>query len=204
MERFARSRTMEEIQQEGVPALFPSNLLERLHLAVGDKVRIIDPYINIFPCVIVGQYSGGRSFSIHGGKIPWTHSPSESILISLSSLESILGSHTKYTVAHFTLDPTKNRELTQFREEMEKIMQASGAGTGDLRFMIWDEELKVVVSQLDKNLSLLRGALPGGDGSVSPDRSRFVFLAPPASDQGGRHHARAGNHQGCCPAGVDH
>jgi ABC-type antimicrobial peptide transport system permease subunit len=160
MERFARARTREEIQQEGVPALFPSRLLERLQLAVGDKVRIIDPYINTFPCLIVGQYSGGRSFAVHGGKIPWTHSPSESILISLSSLESILGSHIKYTVAHFVLDPSKNRELAQFRLEMEKVMQASGTGTGDLRFMIWDEELKVVVGQLDKNMSLFQVLYP--------------------------------------------
>ncbi len=39
-------------------------------------------------------------------------------------------------------------------------MQASGAGTGDLRFMIWDEELKVVVGQLDKNISLLKVLYP--------------------------------------------
>jgi ABC-type antimicrobial peptide transport system permease subunit len=160
MKRFARPRTMEEIQQEGVPALFPASMLERLHLGVGEKVRIIDPYTNIFPTIIVGQYSGGRSLSVRGGKIPWTHSPSESILISLSSLESILGSHIKYTVAHFVLDPAKNRELAQFRLGMEKVMQASGAGTGDLRFMIWDEELRVVVSQLDKNMSLLQVLYP--------------------------------------------
>ena len=160
MERFAQARTMEEIQQEGVPAVFPSRLLEQLQLEIGEKVRVIDPTTNSFPSIIVGQYSGGRSFAVRGGKIPWTHSPSESILISLSSLESILGSHIKYTVAHFVLDPAKNRELAQFRTEMEKVMQASGAGTDDLRFMIWDEELKVVVSQLDKNMSLLKVLYP--------------------------------------------
>ena len=160
VERFAQARTREEIQQEGVPVLFPTSLLEQLQLEVGEKVRIIDPYTNIFPSIIVGQYSGGRSLTAHGGKIPWTHSPSESILISLSSLEFILGSHIKYTVAHFVLDPAKNRELTQFRLEMEKVMQASGAGTGDLRFMIWDEELRVVVGQLDKNMSLLQVLYP--------------------------------------------
>ena len=36
------------------------------------------------------------------------------------------GSQTKFTVAHFSLDPTKNRELPQFRADMEKVMQASG------------------------------------------------------------------------------
>ena len=160
VERFAQPHTMEEIQQDGVAAIFPVNLLEQLQLKVGDTVRIIDPYVNIFPCVIVGQYSGVRSRGIHDGIIPWRYSPDDSILIPLSSLESIEGSHLKYTVAHFTLDPKKNRQLPQFRTEMEKVMQASGSGMGDLRFQVWDEELKVVTGQLDKNISLLKVLYP--------------------------------------------
>ncbi len=160
MERIAQPRTLDDIRQDGVPALFPAILLEQLQLKVGEKVQITDPFTNIFPCVIVGQYSGGRSFGVQGGKIPWIYSARDSILISLSDMKSIEGSHIKYTVAHFSLDPTKNRELAQFRTEMEKVIQASGAGTGDLRFMIWDEELKVVVSQLDKNITLLKVLYP--------------------------------------------
>jgi len=63
-------------------------------------------------------------------------------------------------VAHFSLDPTKNRKLPQFRADMEKVMQAYGAGTMGLRFVIWDEELRVVVAQLDKNISLLEVLYP--------------------------------------------
>ena len=160
MERFAQARTLEEIRQDGVPAIFPASLLEQWQLKVGERVQITDPFTNIYPCVIVGQYSGGRSFGVQGGKIPWIYSARDSILISLSDMKSIEGSHIKYTVAHFSLDSTKNRELAQFRLDMEKVIQASGAGTGDLRFMIWDEELKVVVSQLDKNISLLQVLYP--------------------------------------------
>jgi hypothetical protein len=160
MERFTAPRTMEEIQQDGVPVIFPTDLLEPLQLEVGEKVQITDPFINIFPCLIVGRYSGGRSIAIQAGKIPWTYSPSDSILISLSALESIEGSHIKYTAAHFSLDPTKNRALAQFRADMEKVVQSSGAGTGELRFMIWDEELRVVTGQLDKSISLLKVLYP--------------------------------------------
>lgn len=160
MESFTRPRTKDEIQKDGVPVLFTASLLEQLQVEIGEKVRIIDPYINIFPALIVGQYSGGRSLTIHEGSIPWLYSLADSILISLPSLEAIQGSHTKYTVAHFTLDPSKNRELPQFRAEMEKVMQASGAGTSNIRFQIWDEELKVVTSQLDKNISLLQVLYP--------------------------------------------
>lgn len=160
MERFAQPRTLEEIRKDGVPAIFPTILLDQLQLGVGERIQITDPFVNIFPCVIVGQYSGGRTTTVQGGKIPWIYSPSDSILISLSAMESIERSQIKYTVAHFILDPTKNRELPQFRADMEKVMQASGAGTGDLRFMIWDEELKIVVGQLDKNITLLKTLYP--------------------------------------------
>ncbi len=155
MQRFAQPRTKEEIQKDGVPVLFPASLLDQLQLEVGAKVRVIDPYINIFPALIVGQYSGGRSLSIRGGAIPWLYSPADSILVSLPSLKAIEGNHIKYTVAHFTLDPTRNRELSQFRLEMENVMPASGAAAGNLRFKIWDEELKLVTAQLDKNMALL-------------------------------------------------
>ncbi len=160
MERFIQPQTMEEIQQEGVAAIFPTSVLEQLQAKVGDKMRVIDPYLNSFPVVIVGQYSGVRSRVIHDGVIPWRFSPDNSVLIPLSSLQAIEGSHLKYTVAHFTLDPHKNRELPQFRSEMDKVMQASGAGMGDLRFQIWDEELKVVTGQLDKNVTLLSVLYP--------------------------------------------
>jgi ABC-type antimicrobial peptide transport system permease subunit len=160
MERFTISQTMEEIQQDGVPTLFPANLLAQLQLEVGEKVRITDPFVHIFPCLIVGQYSGGRSFAVHGGKIPWLYSPSDSILVSLSAMQSIEGSQIKYTVAHFTLDPMKNRELPQFQAEIVKALQAPGMGLGDMRFKIWDEELKIVTGQLDKNLTLLAVLYP--------------------------------------------
>jgi len=160
MERFAQPRTLAEIRTDGVPVLFPAILLEQLQLEVGDVLQITDPFINTFPSVIVGQYSGGRDTTVQGGKIPWRYSARESILISLPSLVSIEGGYIKYTVAHFVLDPTKNRELAQFRLDMEEVMQASGAGTGELRFMIWDEELKVVVGQLEKSITLLKVLYP--------------------------------------------
>jgi len=67
------------------------------------------------------------------------------------------GSQTKFTVAHFSLEPKKNRELPQLRADMEEVMQVYG---GKLRFIIWDEELRVVIAQLEKNLSLLKVLYP--------------------------------------------
>ena len=160
MDRFAQPRTLKEIQKDGIPALFPASLLAQLKLEVGETVRITDQFGNTYPCVIVGQYLGGRATTAIGGKIPWLFSPTNSILITLSSLESMERSQTRFTVAHFTLDPAKNRQLPQFRTDMEAIMKAYGAGISDLRMIVWYEELRIVVAQLEKNISLLSVLYP--------------------------------------------
>jgi ABC-type antimicrobial peptide transport system permease subunit len=157
MNLFAKPRTMEEIQNEGIPALFPANLLEQLQLNVGETVRIAGQSSQFYNCVIIGQYSGGRASTGNSNIIHMSITIGDYILIPLSALESMDGSQTKFTVAHFSLDPKKNRELPQLRADMEKVMQAYG---GKLRFVIWDEELRIVLAQLDKNLSLLKVLYP--------------------------------------------
>jgi ABC-type lipoprotein release transport system permease subunit len=139
MDLFAEHRTIEEIRKDGLPALFPASLLEQLQLNVGETIQITDQSSHDYNCVIVGQSMGNY------------------ILIPISVLEAMDGSQTKFTVVHFVLDPTKNRELSQLRTEMEKVMGIYG---GKLRFVIWDEELRIVLAQLDKNLSLLKVLYP--------------------------------------------
>jgi len=157
MNLFAEPRTIAEIRKDGLPALFPASMLEQLQLKVGQTVQITDQSSSTYPCVIVGQYSGSTATSANSNIIRLTTSPINPILIPLSALESMEGSQTQFTVAHFSLDPKRNRELPQFRLDMEKAMQDNG---GKLRFMIWDEELRVVIAQLDKNLSLLEVLYP--------------------------------------------
>jgi hypothetical protein len=157
MNLFAEPRTIEEIRKDGLPALFPASKLEMLQLKVGQTVQITDQSSSTYPCLIVGQYSGSTATSANSNIIRLTTSAINPILIPLSALEAMEGSQTQFTVAHFSLDPKRNRELPQFRLDMEKVMQDNG---GKLRFMIWDEELRVVVAQLDKNLSLLKVLYP--------------------------------------------
>ena len=157
MNLFAEPRAIEEIRKDGLPALFPASLLEQLQLKVGETVQITVQSSSTYPCVIVGQYSGGRAATSYSNSIPWKNGAIYPILIPLSALEAMDGSQTKLTVAHFSLDPKKNRELPQFRADMEKVMLDLG---GILNFVIWDEELRIVVAQLDKNLSLLKVLYP--------------------------------------------
>jgi ABC-type antimicrobial peptide transport system permease subunit len=93
-------------------------------------------------------------------KTRWVNQLGDSILIPLSVLEAMEGSKTKFTAAHFTLDPKKNRELSQFRADMESAVKDYGAGVGELRFLLWDEELRIVIGQLEKNLSLFKLLYP--------------------------------------------
>lgn len=155
---FARQWTLEDIQKEGIPMLFPSSLLDQSQLEMGEQVKVAEMSGSVYPGVIVGRYSGGRAVTVNHVKT--TVIGSEPILIPLTVLEVMERSRTAFTVAHFVLDPAKNRELSQVSAEIEKVIKAPGAGTRDLSFMVWDEQLRVVVSQLEKNLSILKVLYP--------------------------------------------
>jgi hypothetical protein len=157
MKLFAEPLTLQQIQEDGVPALFPVSRLEQLQLNVGEMVRIHDQAGFTFNCVIVGQYSGGLASTVNSIKSEWTNSAGDYILIPLSALESMEGSQTKFTVAHFVLDPKKNRELPQFRADLDKPL---GIYVGNVRLIIWDEQLRSVIAPLEKNLSLLEVLYP--------------------------------------------
>ncbi len=155
---FARQWTLVDIQKEGIPMLISSSMLEQAKLEIGDKVKITEMSGSISTGVIAGQYSGGRA--ITNNHVKTKVIGSESILIPLSVLEIMERSKTTYTVAHFVLDPAKNRDLSQISSDMEKVIKAPGAGTRDLRFKIWDEQLRIVFAQLEKNLSILKVLYP--------------------------------------------
>ena len=158
MELFAEPRAIEEIRKDGLPALFPASLLEQLQLKVGETVQITDPIQQyLSPVSSLGSTREGELPLFIPAKFPGKILPVNPILIPLSALESMDGSQTRFTVAHFSLDPKRNRELPQFRADMEKVMQG---WDGELSFMIWDEELRIVVAQLDKNMSLLKVLYP--------------------------------------------
>ena len=57
-------------------------------------------------------------------------------------------------MAEFVLDPAKNRELPEFRDQLNAISRMD-SGTVGLTFRIKDEELKEVVEPLEKNLLLM-------------------------------------------------
>lgn len=154
MDRFTQPRTLKEIRESSLPALFPARLLEQLQVKIGDTIRITDRLERIYTCLIVGQYSGWIGSSAYS-----TYTPigENYVLIPLTILESTEGRFTRFRIAHFVLDPTKNRDLPELRASMETVMNVYGS---TFRFLIWDEELRIVVAQLEKNLSILQVLYP--------------------------------------------
>ncbi len=129
-----------------------------MKLNVGDQIMVTNRLMDTYPGVIVGQYSGGRVVNTNNVETQWIGA--EPILIPLSALIAMEGNQTAFTVAHFRLDPERNRELSQISSDTEIIITASGAGKKELSFIIWDEQLRVVITPLEKNISLLLVLFP--------------------------------------------
>jgi len=64
-----------------------------------------------------------------------------------------------YSTAEFVLDSTKNRELPEFRADMD-LRFSGDAGTVPLTLLFWDGELTGAVEPLEKNLQLMAVLFP--------------------------------------------
>lgn len=154
MERFVEPRSLDEIKKSGFPAIFPARFLNQFQLNLGETIRITDRLERTYTSVIVGQYSGSIGSSVYSTYFPIGENY---ILIPLTNLEATERAFTRFRIAHFVLDPLKNRELPQFSASMENVMNVYSS---KFRFFIWDEELRIVVAQLEKNLSILKVLYP--------------------------------------------
>jgi ABC-type lipoprotein release transport system permease subunit len=152
---FSKVWTKDEIISQGVPAIFPESFLNKYNLNRGNVVNL-DTEFNSYPYKIVGSYlEGSRQLSPNVVK-----QGRAAVLIPLSALRVILDNNLFYTVAKFTLEPAKNRELPAFREEMKKMVSEPSAGRLPLQIVFWDEELRAVVEPMEKNLALLEVLFP--------------------------------------------
>ena len=118
------------------PALFPVILPEVLYTGYGD-FRL---------CEVAGYYEGSaRGFDV-------------ALLLPNSVAEAMAGERMHYLQAHFELDPSRNRELDQFRAKMARILDENRGMS--LRALLWDEELKQAVEPLEDSVVLMRLLYP--------------------------------------------
>jgi len=146
---FTEPWTLEDIEKQAVPAVFPEALFQQFGLTMGDTLMMTNEREQSFRYIVAGTYSGGS--------IGFVNPP---ILLPLSAMAAMEGDELRYGIAQFQLDPAKNRELQAFRTRAEFILSSRDAGLLPLRMVIWDEELRTVIEPLEKNLSLLMVLYP--------------------------------------------
>lgn len=170
--------------EDVVPVILPQKLKDDLDLALGDTIFISHPFdrrIEAHPFIqthptdrnryvwslirswtITGEIVGSYTGLIHR---PYAH---DAIILPHGIVPSIRGALpgryfgvvSAYNTLRFTVDVTRNRETAEFREELNYIVNHTRAGLEPLGFLLRDEELILIVSQLEQNLELLRMLYP--------------------------------------------
>ena len=127
------------------PAVLPVSLLARMQLKPEDTFVIANSFTGrVSSFIVAGYYTGIVK-----------KSDPEPVLLPLSALEQLEKDELYYDVARFVFDREKNRELPEFRAQMEQLFREGIAGKVKMTLILWDEELTQVVEPLEKNLSLI-------------------------------------------------
>ncbi len=132
-------------RDQSPPIVLPVSLLARLQLKPEDTVWIANSMTGRASSYVVAGYYTGMATTLEP----------EPILLPLSALEQLEKDELYYDVAKFVLDKERNRELPEFRAQMEQLFSEGIAGKVRMTFLFWDEELTEVVEPLEKNLSLI-------------------------------------------------
>ena len=126
------------------PVLLSASMMEQLRLQSGDIIMIDGSTTGANGgFVIAGQYTGMIS-----------EGDAKTILLPASALKLLERNEPLYDVAEFVLDPARNRELPEFRDQLNAFSKMD-SGIVNLTFRILDEELKEVVEPMEKNLLLM-------------------------------------------------
>ena len=139
------------------PVILHEKTLAQLGLSVGDFVYVgynsEGGGVYSGGMMIAGTYSGNISIEEGGlaSIIPFNWMKNDAAKLHLPM---------RYSIAEFTIDTDKNREIDRFREEMGAIVESPDAGTQDLSLLLWDEELKQVVKPLEQNVRLMSVLYP--------------------------------------------
>jgi hypothetical protein len=144
--------TEERLNSETIPVVLPERFLTAMSVQFGDEGYLVNPP-NITKAIVAGSYSGGVLLS----------DIDEPVLIPMSLLNTLATSQKMdafYTKAHFVIDSAKNSDLPTFRETVKAIVERPGAGLLDLTAVVWDEELRMAIAPLEKNLDLMRVLFP--------------------------------------------
>jgi len=138
------------------PVILPKSWVEQLGVELGDTIYFgyIENNMNVYypRCVfaIAGQIDDDIYY-IQEAFIP---------MAVLESLLEFFKADMTYSYAHFVIDPMKNRELPEFKEQIDELLNAYGAGYLPMRAVFWDEDLRTAISSLEQNIRLMTLLFP--------------------------------------------
>lgn len=131
------------------PILLPKSLYDRYGLEEGEALGVVCGSFRL--CEVAGYYEG----TVEGNAFE-----AEPVFMPTSALRVMTGEKMTYSKVHFSLDPTKNREIDTFRNILETLVGSPNAGTIALRSVLWDEELRLAVAPLENSIELMEVLYP--------------------------------------------
>ena len=145
-----------------IPVILSGHTLEQRGLSLGDTAfygRFTNPnppfnnksHDELYTIIVIGMHNGGITRQM--GR--------NAVLLPFYALELIRGERLSYITFRFEVDTTCNREISAVKDKLQDIVR----NRRQERFLgmdvhVYDEELRVVVGQMEQNLSLLKVLYP--------------------------------------------
>ena len=145
-----------------VPVILGEHTLEYLELNVGETAFFGRPHNpnrpftngsrdEQYPIIIIGSHNGGISY----------FNGQSTVLLPIPALELIRRERLGYITFHFEIDTALNRDIDNVRNEIQAVVQSRVQNEAmAMSVILQDEELRVVVGAMERNLSLLQLMYP--------------------------------------------
>lgn len=134
-----------------IPIIISGIVLQKFEKGLGDTLQLRIG-VKKYSALIVGSYSGTfTNFSVEKGT---------AVLLPLEYLKVLDTDMLYYSNAEFILDPSKNQELSSFREITTRLAKNDVTSKSAITFRIWDEELRMTAEPMEENLTLMKVLYP--------------------------------------------
>ena len=154
-----------------IPAILSESYLQFHDLSLGDLAFIANHryifdeadgeygFVEVYyPIFIIGKHNG--HLASHLGARGYQVGE-QALFIPLPALELLGGDRLRYITLRFEIDINYNRDMEMIRNEMQEIVNHSDQHEFlPLEISLYDEELRLVVEQMEQNLSLLQLLYP--------------------------------------------
>lgn len=137
-------------EEKTYPIVVPDSIMESLHVNLGEKISL-DAGSSHAEAVIAGVYTG---------KFNNLSNIEDLVLMPHSLMQRLYRKSLLYVIADFTIIPSKNQEIEDFRKTGKEIIEKDFRSKCPLELRIWDEELREAIEPMERNLRLMQILYP--------------------------------------------